>query len=327
MLSWRHRFSSLVKFSALGAQSGGPAENFTRKDITFKSAGLNLKGWLYVPNGLKAGEQRPAIVMAHGWSAVKEMYLDAFAAKFANGGFVVTVFDYRTFGDSEGEPRSHIDPAMQLEDYKNAITWTLTQPMVDPERVGIWGSSYSGAHVIQLSAFDRRVKCAVAQVPLVNAMENFRRLIRADNFPTIRAWLAADRMEQYTTGKVNYAPVVAPQGQPCALPTQDSYDWFIQTGEMRAPKWKNQQTVRSFELAFEYNPGANIHLISPTPFMMVVAQNDVLTPTDLAIEAFGRARDPKQLVIIPGGHFDAYVAGFEAASTPALGWLTQHLMG
>jgi hypothetical protein len=320
-------FSSLVSILVLClAQSAGAADTFTRQDITFKSAGLTLVGWLYVPDGLKAGEKRPAIVMAHGWSAVKEMYLDAFAAKFANGGFVVTVFDYRNFGDSEGEPRSHIDPHMQHEDYKNAITWTMRQPLVDPARIGLWGSSYSGAHVIHLAAFDRRVKCAVAQVPLVNAMDNFRRLVRADQFPATQAWLAADRMEQYTTGKINYLPVVAPQGQPAALPTQDSYDWFIQTGQTRAPKWKNEQTVRSLELALEYNPAASIHLISPTPLMMIVAQNDGLTPTDLAIEAFGRAREPKQLMIIPGGHFDAYVAGFETASTPALNWFKQHLM-
>ena len=96
--------------------------------------------------------------------------------------------------------------------------------------------------------------------------------------------------------------------------------------ETRAPTWKNQQTVRSLELALEYNPAANIHLISPTPFTLIVTENDTLTPTDLVIEAFGRAREPKQLVIIPGGHFDAYVVGFESASTPALKWFTQYLM-
>ena len=242
-------WSVIAVLAFCAAQSAWPADNFTRQDITFKSAGLNLVGWLYVPNGLKSGEKRPAIVMAHGWSAVKEMYLDAFAAKFANGGFVVTVFDYRNFGDSQGEPRSHIDPSMQQEDYKNAITWTMLQPMVDANRIGIWGSSYSGAHVMHLAAFDRRVKCAVAQVPLVNAMDNFRRLVRADHFPATQGWLAADRMEEYKTGKINYLPVVAEQGKPSALPTQDSYDWFIKTGQTRAPKWENRQTVRSLELA------------------------------------------------------------------------------
>ncbi|MGH8678195.1 MAG: alpha/beta hydrolase [Burkholderiales bacterium] len=309
------------------AQAVSAADNFTRQDVTFASVGKKLVGWLYVPNGMKQGEKRPTIVMAHGWSAVKEMYLDDFAAKFANGGLVVVVFDYRNFGGSEGEPRGHIDPHMQHEDYKNAITWTTLQPMVDGNRIGIWGSSYSGGHVLHLAAFDRRVKCAVAQVPLVNAMDNFRRLVRADHFPGTQAWLAADRMEEYTKGKINYLPVVAEQGKPSALPTQDSYDWFIKAGATRAPSWKNEQTVRSLELALEYSPAANIHLISPTPLMIVVAENDILTPTDLAIEAFGRAREPKQLVIIPGGHFDAYTgAGFQHASTPALNWFKQHLM-
>lgn len=316
----------LVASVLMLAQVAVAADGFNRQDVTFTSVGKKLVGWLYVPKGLKQGEKRPTVVMAHGWSAVKEMYLDDFAAKFSGGGFVVLVFDYRNFGDSEGEPRGHIDPHMQHEDYKNAITWASLQPMVDASRIGIWGSSYSGAHVLHLAAFDRRVKCAVAQVPLVNATDNFRRLVRADNWGGLQGWLAADRAEEYTTGKINYLPVVAEQGKPSALPTQDSYDWFIKTGQTRAPKWENRQTVRSLELALEYNPAAGIHLISPTPLMMVVAENDVLTPTDLAIEAFGRAREPKQLVILPGGHFDAYVSGFQGASTAALNWFKQHLM-
>ncbi len=319
-------FGTLLCAAMLAMDMAIAADNFVREDITFMSAGKKLVGWLYLPDGMKKDEKRPTIVMAHGWTALKEMYLDDYAAKFANGGFVVVVFDYRNFGGSEGEPRHHIDPYMQHEDYKNAITWATLQPMVDANRIGIWGSSYSGGHVIHLAAHDRRVKCAVAQVPLVNGVENFRRLVRADAFPGLHAWLAADRAEQYTTGKVNYLPVVAEQGQPSALPTADSYEWFIDVWKKRAPAWENRQTVRSLELALEYNPGASIHLISPTPFMMIVAKNDVLTPTDLAIEAFGHARAPKQLVILPGGHFDAYVKGFELSSTPALQWFKQHLM-
>jgi fermentation-respiration switch protein FrsA (DUF1100 family) len=323
----RQAFGIAATKSSIAPAAGGSAQSFVREDVRIASQGLKMGGWLYVPSGLKDGEKRPTIVMAHGWSAVKEMYLDDYAAKFAGAGFVVVVFDYRTFGDSEGAPRSHIDPAMQLEDYKNAITWATLQPMVDGNRIGIWGSSYSGGHVLHVAAFDRRVKCVVSQVPLVNAMDNFRRLVRADAFPATQAWLAADRTEQYTTGNVNYAPVVAEQGTPSALPTQDSFDWFTKTGATRAPSWKNQQTVRSLELALEYIPAAGIHYISPTPLMMIVAQNDTLTPTDLAIEAFGRAREPKELVVLPGGHFDAYLGeGFNGSSSAALRWFTKHLM-
>jgi len=92
----------LVLTSAWTAWAAG----YERKDVMFTSQGLKCAAWYYVPNGLKEGEKRPAIVMAHGFSAVKEMYLDNFASKFANAGFVVTVFDYRFFGGSEGEPRA-----------------------------------------------------------------------------------------------------------------------------------------------------------------------------------------------------------------------------
>lgn len=327
MNAWkRWLFGTLLCAVMLATDIAVAADNFVRQDVVFNSVGKKLVGWLYVPNGMKEGEKRPAIVMAHGWTAVKEMYLDDYGAKFANGGFVVLVFDYRNFGGSEGEPRHHIDPYMQHEDYKNAITWVSLQPMVDANRIGIWGSSYSGGHVIHLAAHDRRVKCAVAQVPLTSGIENFRRLVRADYFPGTYAWLAADRAEEYTTGKINYLPVVAEQGKPAGLPTQDSYDWFMQVWKTRAPSWENRQTVRSLELALEYSPGASIHLISPTPFMMIVAENDTLTPIDLAIEAFARARPPKRLEIIPGGHFDAYVKGFNRSSSPALEWFQQHLM-
>src|ERR1700758_5175816 len=99
------------------------ATSFERRDVSFLSQGVKCAGWYYVPSGLKDGEKRPAIVMAHGFSAVKEMYLDNYADKFADAGFVVIVFDYRHFGASEGEPRQEIFWYDQIKDYRNAVTW------------------------------------------------------------------------------------------------------------------------------------------------------------------------------------------------------------
>jgi hypothetical protein len=93
-----------------------------RKDITFTSKGLRCRGWLYVPDDLAEGQRSPTIVMAHGFSAVKEMMLPDFAERFAAAGFVTLAFDYRYFGDSEGEPRSQLFPLEQVEDVRNAIT-------------------------------------------------------------------------------------------------------------------------------------------------------------------------------------------------------------
>jgi uncharacterized protein len=298
-----------------------------RQDVTFSSQGLNCAGWLYVPDNLEGDEKRPAIVMAHGFSAVKEMYLSNFAEMFEEAGFVVLVFDYRYFGDSEGEPRGHLIPHEQHEDYRNAITWISQRPEVDASRIGIWGSSYSGGHVLHLAAFDKRIKAAVAQVPLVEGWANAQRLMRPDVFDEFLEALAQDRAQRYTEGVGASVPVVAPEGEPSALPTPESFEWFTHTGETIAPNWRNEVSLESMEAFLQYNPAASIHLISPTPLLLIVAGSDTLTPTDLAVAAYERALEPKALVIMDGKHFDAYTEpGLSQSAPPAIEWFEQHLM-
>ncbi|MFN8110996.1 MAG: alpha/beta hydrolase [Thermoleophilia bacterium] len=297
-----------------------------RHDIEFNAEGVTLRAWHYVPDG--ASGPVPTIVMAHGFSAVKEMYLDRFAEAFAGAGFASLVFDHRNFGASDGEPRQEIDPWAQVRDYRHAITHALTLPETDGSRIGVWGSSYSGGHVIVVAGTDRRVKCAVCQVPLVSGHRNARRIVRADFVSAVQGMFDEDRAARFAGGAPAMIPVVdADPMAPSALPTPDSYTWFTQTGETRAPSWRNEVTLRSVEMFWEYEPGAYLPWISPTPFCMIVAARDHLTVCDLAIEAYETAREPKRLVVLPGGHFDAYVDGFDGASGAALDWFTQHLMG
>jgi cephalosporin-C deacetylase-like acetyl esterase len=166
-----------------------------RRDIEFRTEdGVILRGWHCLPE--RAGAT-PTVVMAHGYSAVKEMYLDRFAEVFAEAGIGAVVFDNRNFGASDGEPRQEIDPWQQIRDYRDAITWASGLPEVDAERIGIWGSSYSGAHVLVVGAIDRRVKCVVAQVPLISGHANARRLIRADFVAQVQAACLEDRRARY----------------------------------------------------------------------------------------------------------------------------------
>jgi uncharacterized protein len=297
-----------------------------RQDVEFQADGPRLRGWLYTPD---AGTRPFAtVVMAHGFSAVKEMYLDRFAEAFAEAGLAALVFDNRNFGASDGTPRQEIDPWDQVHDYRDAITYACTRPEVDRERIGIWGSSYSGGHVLVVGAIDRRVRCIVAQVPLVSGYKNIMRLVRSDFVAGLRAQLDQDREARFKGQAPAMLPVVSedPLG-PSALPTPDSYQWFTETGRTRAPSWKNEVTLRSVDLLLAYEPGAYIERIAPTPLLMVVARGDHLTPADLALEAYGRALEPKRLELLPGGHFDAYVGdGFEQASRAATGWFAQHLL-
>lgn len=295
-----------------------------RIDIAFKTTdGTTLRGWHYAPT---SSGKYPTVVMAHGFSAVKEMYLDKYAEAFHEAGLASIVYDNRNFGASDGEPRQEIDPWLQIRDYSDAITFARTLEQTDRDRIGIWGSSYSGGHVLVVAAIDRRVKCVVSQVPVISGWQNFRRLVRADFLVPLQFGLHADRDNRAGGGAPAMLPVVAQDPMaPSALPTADSYKWFTETAAARAPSWRNEVTLRTVEYGFGYEPGAYIGMISPTPLLMIVGIHDHLTVSDLAISAFERAYEPKRLVLMPGGHFDAYVDMFKQSAEPACEWFRCHL--
>jgi uncharacterized protein len=296
-----------------------------RRDMAFQSKGITCRGWFYVPDGLGQGQKAPTIVMAHGFSAVKEMYLQHFAERFAANGLACLVFDYRYLGASDGEPRGQIFPWEQIEDYRNAMTFASELPEVDAERIGIWGSSYSGGHVLCVGALDRRVRCVVSQVPLIDGWKDLTRLVTCENIPLLHQVLLQDRLVRTKTGAVQYLPVVAEDAN-CALIHREAYTWFTETARTIAPAWHNQVTVESLEHFIAYSPEVFLPRISPTPLLLVVASHDTIAPTDIALEGYERALEPKRLVIMQGGHFDAYSGpGFDITSGAAVEWFKQHL--
>lgn len=154
-----------------------------REDISFQTAdNVTLRGWFYKPEN--ASGKTPCLVMAHGFSALKEMDLNTFAEYFISKlSLSCLVYDNRGFGASdqkEGHPRQEIIPSLQISDYSDAITYAQMREDVDPDRIGVWGSSYSGGHVLWVGATDRRVKIVLSQVPCVDGWANFHRLIRPD---------------------------------------------------------------------------------------------------------------------------------------------------
>jgi fermentation-respiration switch protein FrsA (DUF1100 family) len=296
-----------------------------RRDIEFRTEdGVTLRGWYFPAKGVEG--PAPTVIMAHGFSATREIFLDSFAEVFADAGLGVIVYDHRNFGLSDGVPRGHVDPWAQINGYRDAITWAQTRPEVDPNRIGVWGSSYSGGHVLVVAALDRRVKCVVAQVPLTYGFESARRLIRGDMWAGLRAAFDADRAARARGEAGATMPVTAPEGQPCALPTADTYEFFTRFEKEHETNWKNFVTLHSIELFTEYEPADYIARIAPTPLMVVVASGDHLTPFDLTARAYEAALEPKKLVILPGGHFEAYTGEpFKISSAAQSDWFKRHL--
>src|ERR1019366_7324611 len=229
-----------------------------RPEIAIEASdGKALRGWHYLPSGLPG--KHPTIVMAHGFSAVKEMYLDKYAEAFAQAGLASIVFDNRNFGASDGMPRQEIDPWMQIRDYSDAITFAAGLPETDAEGIGVWGSGYSGGHVLVVAAIDRRVKCVVSQVPTISGSQGTPRLVRADFLAGLFAQSAADRRHRAAGKPPAMIPVVDENPLAVsALPTADSYKWFSETHKSRAPAWRNEVTLKTIEYGFGYEPGAYI---------------------------------------------------------------------
>lgn len=294
------------------------------RDIKFRSQGLNCAGWLFVPEKLRESEEAPAIVMAHGMGAVKEMGLKPFAIEFCQAGFVTLVFDYRYFGESEGQPRCQHFPLEMVEDYKNAVTWISMQPEVDPDRIGVWGTSYSGGLAAYVGTFDLRVKAVVSQAPSTISPTD-RKALNPEKWSQVGGLLARDRMERYSTGKLNYLKVVAPDGESCVLANEESYNNYHKLAE-DAPNFLNKITFESLEKMREFDPVASIQMMAPTAFLMLPAENDSLLPFDAVKEAFDRASEPKEIMPMPIGHYDVYYEPWRTrVIEKSVEWYLKHL--
>jgi fermentation-respiration switch protein FrsA (DUF1100 family) len=290
-----------------------------RRNIAFDAEGLTLRGWLYLPDS--TFRRVPAIVMAHGFSCVKEMSLDKYADIFAAAGFAVLVYDNRNFGDSDGEPRQEVDPWGQIRDYRHAITYAASLPDIDDNRIGIWGTSYSGGHVLAVGAVDKRVKCVVSQVPVVSGYRNAHRAIAEDRIPKIEARFAADRQARFAGKAPDTVPVASlDPTELCAFPGKNAYDAF-----QGAPRWTNEVTLRSIELFYEHETASYVNKIGPVPVLVIVEDQDTVAAVDQALDVYNQAMEPKKLAIFHGGHFDAYVRDQVATAHAARDWYLEHL--
>lgn len=301
----------------------------SRTDVDFPGhGGTTLRGWLYRPPRVSTDDVTTGVVMAHGFSAVKEMRLDRYAEVFAAAGMTVLVYDHRNFGASDGEPRHEINPWAQARDYQAAITWLAAHGGVDGTRIGIWGSSFSGGEALVVGACDRRVRAVVANVPFAGlpgvdygdadeVTTRFERL--RDALADVSGEGPADRRD---TPFGPMAVVCEPgDDRPAFLPQDESSEYFLPFGPAGAEPttWRNDVTVVSLLSDPLWDPGVAAAHVAPTPLLMVVATDDRLADTAIAVAAAERAGPTCRLELLEGHHFIAYEGeGFDRSSTAAV---------
>ncbi|MFF3979773.1 alpha/beta hydrolase [Streptomyces sp. NPDC001828] len=281
-----------------------------KTDVTYPSAGLRLAGHLYTPDS-EAGGPRPAIVVGHPGSGVKEQAAGLYAGRLAEQGFIALAFDAAYQGESEGTPRGLEDPAHRVEDVKAAVSFLSTRGDVDPGRIGALGLCASGGYVLSAAAGDHRIK-AVGTVSAVDIARQFRLGADGTQDPSVIQRMldvAADARTAEARGegvqRFQLFPDTAEQAR--ALGGQHGLEGFeyYRTDRARHPRSAKSFTWSSVDRMVSFDAFRFVDLIAPRPLLMIVGSASVTSW--MAVEAFQSARGPKELHWIDGAsHVDLY---------------------
>ena len=291
-----------------------------RTEVRFRSGEAECAGVYIRP---ETAEEAPCLVLAHGFGALKEGGPIRMAERFAAEGFAGLAFDYRYFGESGGEPRQLLSARRQREDWRAAIAFARTLDGVDPERIGIWGTSYAGGHVMALAAEDSSISAAVSQVPHVDGVKTLMNLGPVQNVKLGLAGLR-DAVAGLLGREPVRIPIVGPPGTTAAMTTPDAAPGYAAMYDAGF-EWRNEFLAREV-LALPLNsPGKRAGEIG-CPILVVVGSADAITPPGPAIEAAARAPKGELITYAGLGHFDIYRGEpFERTVADQLGFLKRHL--
>jgi uncharacterized protein len=271
-----------------------------RKNITFQSAGTKCSAWYFEPQG---EGPFPVLIMAHGLAGTKKMRLDAYAEKFVDAGFACFVFDYRYFGESEGEPRQLLDIKSQHQDWNAAIEFASKLPSVDPNKVILWGSSLSGGHVIEMAATLPKVFAVISQVPHLSGLAALR-INGVKKILSLSAHGIYDKLRGLFGFRPHYIPA---SSEPNALGLMNA------PGESKGylnlvPKneFFDQRVSARFALDISaYSPIRHLKQLQ-IPILIQIATQDITTPSEPLMKVRGMGVNV-QLKKYNTGHFQPYV--------------------
>jgi acetyl esterase/lipase len=248
--------------------------------------------------------------MAHGLGGIRQVALPSYARAFAQAGYCVLAFDYRCWGESQGEPRELVSIPQQLEDWQNAITYARTLPSVDPSRVALWGTSFSGGHVIVTAARDHTIAAVAAQCPMMDGLAAAAHYVRYAGL-----WLGIrlitkgilDLFHAVTGRSPIYVPTIAPPGSLGLMSSHDAEAGFNRLLEASEIDDYEKRACARFALNMGmYRPIRYAKKVT-CPTLIIVCNNDSVAPSSAAVATAKRMGSRAQLIHTDLGHFDIYL--------------------
>jgi fermentation-respiration switch protein FrsA (DUF1100 family) len=288
------------------------------KKVQFYSEGTPMAGILGLPDDYRAGEQRAAVIFCQGFTGIKEMMLPENAKRLRAEGYVTLNFDYRYFGESGGEPRSRLIPMAQVTDIRSAITFMQHQPEVNPDRIGLYGTSFGCANVTYTAGIDERVKCAVGVVGPGDCERQFR---LGPTFDRFMDKVRKEKAEFVLTGKPAYMQTARIMARDPEVAAE------IEKMGQTYPEWKPEVTFESLLDIMEFKPESVVDRIGPRAMLWIHTDKDKLVPLFEAQSMYAKARQPKKLVVLEDMvHEDVYRGeGFEQTVQHTNAWFQEHL--
>jgi uncharacterized protein len=290
------------------------------EQISYFSDGTRVSGIVRTAD-IPIEGRRPAIIQGPGWLGLKDAKLyHRYHEALTKAGYLVMIFDYRGFGDSDGNS-DVISPALQLEDLINGVTYLTSRPDVDPDNIGVFGSGGTGGgNAILLAAADKRVRCVVSQVPVADGADWLRRMRSEAEWYSFLERLEKDRDTRVVIGK---SELVDPREE-IMVPTPERRSTNVK-GDVdgRIP---TEVQLKSAEEILAYRPIDVVGLVSPVPLLIIAVENDAVTPTDHAVALYENALPPKKLLMQRNTtHYAAYEQYGEIIAPEIVGWFDSYL--
>jgi dipeptidyl aminopeptidase/acylaminoacyl peptidase len=291
-----------------------------KRPVTFYSEGVTLSGDVYLPDDLQPGDRRAGIVLCHGYTGVKDLYLPDNARVLNEAGYAAMTFDYKGWGQSEG-PRSRLAPWSRVADVQAALTYLGALPEVDARRLGLYGTSYGGATVVWVAAIDPRVACTVSVVGIGNGRRWMRSVRRPDEWFDLLARADADRVRRACEGRselVERGEILLPDRQSAELAA---------AARRHNPAAVNAIPLEYVDDTLAFNPEWVVDRIAPRPVLFITTDNDRLVPPEESAELYARAGEPRKLVVLQGyGHYEVYAEpAFGEVMQATLDWYLRWL--
>lgn len=296
------------------------------QETSFHSKGTRLSAWRLgaVDDRLASDRGRPCVVMAHGFGATKDGGLLHFAERFAALGCEVLLFDYRGFGTSEGTPRQLVSHLDHRTDYHAALAHARGMSGIDPSRIVLWGSSYSGGHVVAVAAKDRGVAGVISQCAAMDGLTAFVEIGRyagIGQLLRLGAHGALDAVGRLLGRPDHLIPIVGPPGSLAAITAADSMAGYEL---IMGPTFRNQMCARAVYL-IPFNRPVRSAAKLRCPILVVVAGRDTIAPPAAVRKVASRARRADTLEF-DCAHFDIYTGElFETSVTRQCAFLTELL--